>query len=69
MTASRQRMAMRWAHLSLSFLLGLFVYSPLVQDELFAGLVRGVVFPAMTLSGVLMWQQGRIARLTRGAAR
>ena len=68
MTASQQRVVMRWIHLSFSLLLGAFVYSPLAQNELFTALIRGIVFPAMTLSGVFMWQQGRIRKLARRAA-
>jgi hypothetical protein len=55
-------------HLVLSLLLGAFVYSPLREVSAFAAVVQLIVFPAMTLSGVWMWQQGRIARWSRRAA-
>jgi hypothetical protein len=55
-------------HLVLSLLLGAFVYSPLREVSAFAAVVQLLVFPAMTLSGVWMWQQGRIARWSRRAA-
>jgi hypothetical protein len=69
MVAARQRVIVRWVHLSFSLLLGAFVYSPLAADPIFATIIRGLVFPAMTMSGIYMWQQGRINKLARGGAR
>lgn len=63
MNASLLRRALRWTHIVVAFVLGAFLYSPLAADPAFATLTKFVAFPAMALSGIIMWQQGRIARL------
>ena len=57
---SRQRLA----HILLATLLGVYLYSPLADMPLAELAVQVVVFPAVALSGVLMWQGHRLrARL------
>jgi hypothetical protein len=45
--------------------LGLFVYAPVRSDPLVALLVQAVVFPALVVSGLLMWKGGRLRRWLR----
>jgi hypothetical protein len=68
MTQSRQRLALRWSHLAASVLLGAFIYSPLRDNPVLLAAVQYAAFPGLALSGLWMWQQGRIARLLRARA-
>ena len=65
MTAAMLRKALRWAHIFASLLIGTYLYSPWSSEPLFQVLVLYAVFPFMAASGLLMWHQGRIARLLR----
>jgi hypothetical protein len=59
---SRQRLV----HVLLATLLGVYLYSPLESVPLAELAVQVVVFPAVAISGVLMWQGHRLrARLRR----
>lgn len=63
------RKALRWGHLIASGVLGTYLYSPWSENPVFAALVLYGVFPAMAVSGLWMWNQGRIGRLfKRGPA-
>jgi hypothetical protein len=53
---SRQRLL----HLVLGTVLGLFLYSPLRDVAAVELAVQVVVFPALVLSGVLLWQGYRV---------
>lgn len=54
------------AHVLLATLLGVYLYSPLANMPLAELAVQVLVFPAVALSGVLMWQGNRLrARLRR----
>jgi hypothetical protein len=62
------RSALRVGHLALAATLGLYVYSPLAAVPAVELAVQAVVFPALALSGMLLWQGGRLrARLRRRA--
>lgn len=55
------------------WLIGVFIYTPIHEDETFVLLMQVVFVPAVVLTGVWMWQQARIRRLykrlrQRGAA-
>jgi hypothetical protein len=63
MSARKQRQAQRAAHLVAAGLLLAYVYAPL--DAELEDVVRFVVFPALVLTGVAMWQSGRIRRALR----
>jgi hypothetical protein len=67
MTASLLRRALRWTHIVTAIVLGTFLYSPLAADPAFAAVTKFVAFPAMALTGLAMWQQGRIGRLMKRA--
>jgi hypothetical protein len=68
MTLSQQRQWLRFGHLIASALLGTFIYSPLREDPVLIAIMQFVVFPAMAVSGVWMWQQGRLSRFARARA-
>lgn len=57
------RRTLRWFHILTSAVVGTYLYSPFAEDPTFAFITLYVVFPLMGLSGVAMWQQGKIARL------
>lgn len=55
---SRQRLV----HLLLGSALGVFVYSPLAAVPAVELAVQVVVFPALVLSGLLLWRGPRLRR-------
>ncbi|MBA2512426.1 MAG: hypothetical protein H0V28_13225 [Rubrobacteraceae bacterium] len=57
------RTVLRWTHLLVGWLIGVFVYTPMREDETFVLLMQVVFVPAVVLTGVWMWQQARIRRL------
>lgn len=59
------RTILRWTHLLTGFLIGVFVYTPAHDNETFVLLMQAAVIPAVTLTGMWMWQQTRIRRLFR----
>ncbi len=59
------RTVLRWTHLLVGWLIGVFVYTPMREDEAFVLLMQVVFVPAVVLTGVWMWQQARIRRLYR----
>ena len=59
------RTFLRWTHLLVGFLIGVLVYTPAREDDAFVLLMQAAVVPAVTLTGVGMWQQARIRRLYR----
>lgn len=58
---SRQRLL----HLVLATVLGVFLYSPLGGEPLVELGVQVVVFPALALSGVLLWKGHEIRRILK----
>lgn len=59
------RTVLRWTHLLVGFLIGVYVYTPARNDEAFVLFMQAAVFPGVTLTGLWMWQQARIRRLYR----
>ena len=59
------RKAMLWGHLAGSIVIGVYLYSPWGSESLFQAAVLFGVFPAMAVSGLVMWQWGRINRIFR----
>lgn len=59
------RTILRWTHLVVGFLIGVFVYTPAHDNETFVLLMQAAVVPAVTLTGLWMWQQARLRRLYR----
>jgi hypothetical protein len=63
MAAGRLRRLIRALHILAAALLGTYLYAPLTDAQwLLSGLQYGV-FPALALSGLAMWQHGRLHRL------
>ncbi len=68
-SAKRFRDLQRILHLVAAVLLGTYLYSPLLDAETFAAVVRIGAFPILVLSGSGMWHQARLRRwLRRDAA-
>jgi type VI protein secretion system component VasK len=64
------RRLQRYAHLGLATALGVYLYSPLGEVAAAELAVQLVVFPALALSGLLLWRGGRLRswlRRRRGA--
>lgn len=61
----RIRQFLTWGHFFASLVIGAYLYSPLRSDPVFQALTLYVVFPMMALSGLVMWNMGRFARLFR----
>lgn len=59
---SRQRLA----HVVLATALGVYLYSPLGSVAAVELAVQVVVFPALALSGLLMWKGHRLRQRLRG---
>ncbi len=63
----RTRNILRWIHIAGAGVLGTYIYSPWSSDPTFQLLVQAVVFPGLLgVTGIALWQQGRIKRLLRG---
>jgi hypothetical protein len=70
LTPGKQRRAQRGLHLLAAGVLLAYLYAPL--DAQLEDIVRFAVVPALTLTGVAMWQSARIRRALRarrGAAK
>jgi len=64
---TRLRMILRWVHIAA----GIFIVGYVYKFHLDAGATRVaqfVVVPVIAVSGMWLWQQGRIVRWTRGAS-
>lgn len=66
MTPARTRTIVRLAHLVLGSGVAALVYVPLAWLEPVRPFVGAVVVPAVVLTGLFMWQQGRIHRMIAG---
>lgn len=63
------RKVMRYGHLLASAILGTYLYSPWSSDPVFSFVTLYIVFPAMAISGIAMWQQPKLLKaLKRGNA-
>ena len=63
MANRRFRLLVRAAHIAEGVMLALYVYTPLHENALFAGLIAYLVLPALVLSGLALWQQPRLMKL------
>jgi hypothetical protein len=59
------RTVLRWTHLLVGFLIGVFVYTPAHDNDAFVLLMQTAVVPAVTVTVAWMWQHARIRRLYR----
>jgi hypothetical protein len=69
MSAASLRAWLRWSHIAVGVFLAVYVCSPLHQDALATLIARVSLIPLVALTGVVMWQQGRLTRLFRPGRR
>jgi len=62
-SASTQRVIVRWLHLVLAIPIIGYIYSPFEQLPNYAPTVRFVVFPVILLSGLWMWKGHWLRRI------
>ena len=63
MNAAQWRRTLRYTHLAIAALVTLFIYvPPLRANGGYELLVQVVVLPVVILTGLAMWQQGRIRK-------
>jgi hypothetical protein len=66
MSNKQLRQTVRLLHVISSFILGTFIYGPWGAGSVLEGLVQFLAFPALAVTGLILWQQPRLARLRRG---
>ena len=59
------RAILRWTHVLVGFLIGVFVYTPARDSGTFVLLTQAIVAPVVTLTGLWVRQQARFRRLYR----
>jgi hypothetical protein len=64
---ARVRTILRWGHIAEGMFLVAYVYSGSQPNAVLTNIARFVVVPLIVLSGLWLWQQGRIARWMRRA--
>jgi hypothetical protein len=66
MNPATARRALRWLHIVGGVVLGVYLYSPWGSEPAFRAAVLFGVFPAISVSGVAMWQWAKLVRARRG---
>ena len=62
MTPATLRKFLTWGHFIASLVIGTYLYSPWSTYPVFKAVTLYIVFPGMALSGLIMWNMGRILR-------
>jgi hypothetical protein len=62
MTGKQSRDLQRLFHIVAASALGVYIYSPLGENLTFAFVMKVVVFPALTITGLMMWKWTQIKR-------
>ncbi len=62
MTPIKLRQTLRWIHIVGGLIVGTYLYAPWSADPAFTAVTLYGVVPLLGLSGIAMWQQGRISR-------
>jgi len=62
MTSKQSRDLQRLFHIIASLALGAFIYSPFGENPTFAFIMKAAVFPALTITGLLLWKWTQIKR-------
>lgn len=65
MSPTTLRTAIRWTHIVVGSFLAAYVCSPLHLDATATLIARASLVPLVALSGLALWQQGRLQRLFR----
>ncbi len=64
------RRIIRWLHIIEASCIGAYCYSPLIREADWSlPLLQYILFPLLGLSGLAMWQQGRVLRLLNRLSR
>lgn len=64
MSPANVRKMLRWSHIIVGLMIGTYICSPLHADPAATVAVRLALLPVLALTGVAMWQQHRLRRLT-----
>lgn len=64
---SHVRTILRWGHIAGGMFLVAYMYSGSHPNAVLTNIARFVVIPLIVLSGLWLWQQGRVAPWMRGA--
>ena len=67
MSNKRLRQIVRWLHIVEAAVLGAFIYGPWGDGSLLEAWIQYFFFPALGISGVILWQQPRIMKLLKGS--
>ncbi|QPH54985.1 hypothetical protein [Pontivivens ytuae] len=63
MSPAALRRTLRWFHIVLGLAIGTFFYSPLRDSAAYESLLAFGLIPLAVITGLAMWQQGRLNRL------
>jgi hypothetical protein len=62
MKSKQVRDLQRWFHLAFAVALGVYIYSPWSGNYVFALTMKAAIFPALALTGMLLWKWTQIKR-------
>ena len=65
MSPATIRSLLRWSHLVVGVIIGIYICSPLHSDPLATLVVRLSLLPVLALTGIAMWQQHRLRSFAR----
>ncbi len=65
MTPTTLRTSLRWSHIGVGVILGVYICSPLHADATATLVARLSLVPVVALTGIAMWKQGVLTRLFR----
>jgi hypothetical protein len=65
MSPTTVRKMLRWSHIIVGLLVGTYICSPLHTDPTATFVVRLSLLPVLALTGLAMWQQQHLRRLTK----
>lgn len=62
MKSKQIRDLQRWLHLAFAAALGIYIYSPWNENHVFALTMKAGIFPALSLTGLVLWKWSQIKR-------
>lgn len=62
MNARTIRNSIKVAHIAIAVMIGLYIYSPASENYWFSTTVLYLLFPALGISGILLWKLGPILK-------
>ncbi len=69
MTGQQLRVTLRWLHIAIAAIMGTFIYSPWTYHPVFLAVMQWFVFPLLIVTGMVMWQQGKVMKLFQQASK